>query len=66
MLNFVWYSDVNKHSDSQLELHTYCSRLLVVNINSELKRVVVVVVVIATFFSTMLKMLSGPYFMPTA
>ena len=65
MLNFVWYSDVNKHSDSQLELHTYCSRLLVVNINSELK-LVVVVVVIATFFSTMLKMLSGPYFMPTA
>ena len=64
MLNFVWYSDVNKHSDSQLELHTYCSRLLVVNINSELK--LVVVVVIATFFSTMLKMLSGPYFMPTA
>ena len=36
------------------------------DINSELKRVVVVVVVIATFFSTMLKMLSGPYFMPTA
>ena len=64
MLNFVWYSDVNKHSDSQLELHTYCSRLLVVNINSELKRLVVVV--IATFFSTMLKMLSGTYFMPTA
>ena len=64
MLNFVWYSDVNKHSDSQLELHTYCSRLLVVNINSELK--LVVVVVIATFFSTMLKMLSGTYFMPTA
>ena len=60
MLNFVWYSDVNKHSDSQLELHTYCSRLLVVNINSELK--LVVVVVIATFFSTMLKMLSGTYF----
>ena len=64
MLNFVWYPDVNKHSDSQLELDTYCSRLLVVNINSELK--LVVVVVIATFFSTMLKMLSGPYFMPTA
>ena len=55
MLNCVWYLDVNKHTDSQFELQTYCSRLLVVNINSELKLVVVVVVVIATFLQQCLK-----------